>query len=124
MLQGDADPEMFHQTNLTAYDGTHSLLSDLLDDTFNLYQTYFNLPVQSMDMDKLGQFMLNNQAVDNAGIVATVNNGSSRTLTLTVTNPANIPVTGLQSTGAESYGTQFISHVPMTAGKTLTQPAP
>lgn len=124
MMQGDADPEMNHQTNLKAYDGTHSLLSDLLDDTFNLYQSYFNLPVKSMSLDQLGQFMLNNLAVDNSGVVGTVNTGSSRTLTLTVTNPATIPVTGLQSAGAEQYGTQAISHVPLTAGETLTQPAP
>jgi hypothetical protein len=31
MLNGDIDPEMFHQPNLFAYDGTHSLLSDLSD---------------------------------------------------------------------------------------------
>jgi len=124
MMQGDADPEMFHQTNLKSYNGTNSLLSDLIENTFASYQNYFNLPVKSMSLDQLGLFMLNNKAVDNAGIVATVNNGAPRTLTLTVTNPATIPVTGLQSTGAESYGTQSISHVPMTAGKTLTQPAP
>lgn len=126
MLQGDADPEMFHQTNLMAYDGTHSLLSDLLDDTFTMYQSYFNLPVQSVDMDKLGQFMLNNLAIDQSGVIGTVNNGSSRTVTLTVTNPATIPVTGLSSTDPatgtlpETYGGQSISHVTMTAGETLT----
>ena len=124
MLQGDADPEMFHQTNLTAYDGTHSLLSDLLDDTFTLYQRYFNLPVQSMSLDQMGQWMLNSSATDNSGIAGTFNNGSSHSVTLTVTNAATIPVTGLQSASAEQYGGQFISHVPMTAGETLTQPAP
>ena len=124
MMQGDADPEMFHQTDLKAYDGTNSLLSDLLGETFNYYQTFFKLPVKSMSLDGLAQFMLNNRAIDNSGLVGTVNNGSSRTVTLTVTNPATIPVTGLSSAGAEQYGTQVISHVPMTAGETLTQPAP
>jgi hypothetical protein len=124
MLQGDADPEMFHQTNLKAYDSTHSVLSNLLEDTFSLYQTYFTLPMQSMDEDKLGQFMLNNLAVDNSGVIATVNNGASRTITLKVVNAATIPVTGLQSSGAEAYGGQYISHTPMTAGETLTQPVP
>jgi len=68
--------------------------------------------------------MLNNLAVNNSGVIATVNNGSSRTITLKVVNAATIPVTGLQSSGAESYGGQYISHIPMTAGETLTQPVP
>lgn len=133
MMQGDADPEMFHQTNLTAYDGTHSLLSDLLDETFNLYQSYLNLPVRSMDMDAIAQYMLNNQAfapIDPStgtpswNVSGTVNNGSSRTLTLSVTHTAIIPVTGLQNSGSETYGSQVISHVQMAAGSTLTQAAP
>ena len=32
MLKGDMDPEMFHQPNLHAYDGTHSILGDLYDE--------------------------------------------------------------------------------------------
>jgi len=124
MLEGDADPQMFHQTNLSSYDGTHSLLSDLLDDTFKNYLSYFNLPVRSMSLDTLGQFMLNNQAMDTSGIVGTINNGSSRTITLTVAQPATIPVTGLQSTGAELYGGQSISHVALTAREILTLRAP
>jgi hypothetical protein len=124
MLQGDADPEMFHQTNLSAYDGVHSVFSDLVDDTFTLYQTYFNLPVQSLDEDQLGQFMLNHRDVNNSGLVATLNNGQSRTITFTVQNGATIPVTGLVSAGAENYGGQYISHINLTAGQTVTIPAP
>ena len=37
MLMGDMDPQMFHQSNLHAYDGTHSLLGDLYDATFTTY---------------------------------------------------------------------------------------
>src|SRR5206468_2897952 len=33
LLKGDIDPLMFHQPNLRAYDGTHTLLGDLLDAT-------------------------------------------------------------------------------------------
>ena len=32
MLVGNIDPEMFHQPNLHAYDGTHTLLGDLTDE--------------------------------------------------------------------------------------------
>jgi hypothetical protein len=124
MLQGDADPEMFHQTNLAAYDGTHSVLSDLLDDTFNLYKSYFNLPVMSVGEDQLGQFMLNNLALKNSGLAATVNNGASRTVTLSVQNAATIPVTGLSGADAEMYGGQSISHIAVPAQQTLTVPAP
>lgn len=125
MLQGDADPEMFHQTNLAAYDNVHvhSVLSDLLDDTFTQYQSYFNLPVKSVDEDQLGQFMLNNLALKNS-VRATVNNSAARTITITVQNAATVPVTGLQSAGAESYGGQSISHIPLTAGQTVTVQAP
>ena len=50
MLQGDMDPLMFHQTNMEAYDGTHSLLSDLLDATLAKYNSLFTLPVLSPPM--------------------------------------------------------------------------
>src|SRR5262249_40835843 len=33
LLKGDIDPLMFHQPNMRAYDGTHTLLGDLLDAT-------------------------------------------------------------------------------------------
>ncbi len=124
MLRGDADPEMFHQTNLAAYDGVHSLLGDLLDNTFSQYESFFNLPVRTLDQAQLGTFMLNNQAVHDSAVVSTINNGISRTITISVQHPATIPVTGLSTQGAETYGGQSISHLNLGAGETVTVPAP
>jgi hypothetical protein len=36
---------------------------------------------------------------------------------------AIIPITGLNSTGAEVYGGQYISHISITPGQTVTLPA-
>src|SRR6202012_451636 len=47
MLKGDMDPQMFHQPNLHAYDGTHSMISDTYDMTFSKYKALYNLPVLS-----------------------------------------------------------------------------
>ncbi|MEO7020042.1 MAG: hypothetical protein ABI234_07835, partial [Ktedonobacteraceae bacterium] len=45
MLKGELDPWMFHQPNMRAYDGVHTLLSDLLGLTLQKYQQYYNLPI-------------------------------------------------------------------------------
>jgi len=41
------------------------------------------------------------------------------TITLTATKAAVIPVTGLTSSGAESYGGQWISHIALAAGQSV-----
>ena len=38
---------MFHQTNLAAYDGVHTLLTDLLDRTLAKYSGYVTVPIVS-----------------------------------------------------------------------------
>ena len=38
-----------------AYDSTHSLLSDLLDFTFEKYKRVANAPIRSPTMDELGE---------------------------------------------------------------------
>ncbi len=125
MLKGDIDPWMFHQPNLRAYDGTHSLLGDLLDRTFAKYASYFNLPVVSPTMDALGVRVANRMAYNASGVKATVN--PDKTITVTVTKAATVPVTGLKvsattTTSNESYGGQNIASIKLTAGQTITLP--
>ena len=58
MLDGNADPWMFHQANTRNYDGAgHSLLTDLMDATFSKYAAVMTLPIVSPTMDDLaGRF--------------------------------------------------------------------
>ena len=125
MLKGDMDPEMFHQPNLRAYDGTHSLIGDLYDETFTAYQSLFNLPVLSPTLDQLALSMQARDQYNKSGATASLVAGSSIKVTVpagAAVTSAAIPVTGLYSAGAEVYGGQNISHVTVNAGQTVTLP--
>ncbi len=118
VLRGDMDPWMFHETNLRAYDGTHTLLGDLLDRVLDKYDGLFLLPVLSLTMDDLGMRMANRMAYSGAGVTASVVPGES--ITISSQQQAIVPVTGLQIGGVESYGGQYISHLALNAGETVT----
>jgi len=130
MLIGDIDPQMFHQNNLHDYDGQgHSLLSDAYDQTFSKYERVYNLPVLSPTLDQLGQNMQNRNAYNLSTATASLTGLAGSNLTISITVPATatvpsatIPVTGLYTVGAESYGGQQISHVPVSRGLTITLP--
>ncbi len=125
LLKGDVDPWMFHQPNLRAYDGTHSLLGDLLDATLARYNTYFTLPVLSPTMDALATLVTNrmqyNGSGANANIVPTPSGPAS--ITVKTVKAATVPVTGLATSGAEVYGAQYISHLNLGAGQSVTYSA-
>src|SRR2546423_3137270 len=130
MLIGDMDPEMFHQNNLHDYDGQgHSLLSDSYDQTFAKYERLYKLPVVSPTLDQLGQNMQNRNAYNLSTATASLTSASGSNLTISITVPATatvasaiIPITGLYSAGAEPYGGQYISHVQVSRGQTITLP--
>jgi hypothetical protein len=122
MLKGELDPWMFHQPNLRAYDGTHSLLGDLLSLTLQKYQQYYNLPIVSPTMDQLGMTMAQRMQYNLAGVTASLNAGGT-TITITAQKAARVPVTGLVTLGAsssESYGGQTISYINLAAGQSVT----
>jgi hypothetical protein len=120
MVKGSNDPWMFHQANTRNYDGAgHSLLSDLLDETFAKYAALMTFPIVSPTMDDLAGRVRNRMALDASGVVATVNDGS---LTVTVAHAATVPITGLCTPGAESYAGQTISYVVLGDGQTATYP--
>jgi hypothetical protein len=130
MLMGDMDPEMFHQPNLHDYDGQgHSLLSDTYDQTFSKYQQLFKRGVVSLTLDQLGQAMQNRNTYNLSTATASLTSTSGSNVTISITVPATaavpsatIPVTGLFTVGAEAYGGQYISHVPVSRGQTLILP--
>jgi hypothetical protein len=115
MLRWDLDPVMFHQPNLAAYDGTHSLLGDLLNLTFQKYMSAYSLPVRNIPESKVGELMTARMTYNASGASATLTPCSG--ITLTTANAANVPITGVSVNGkiaanaSETYGGQLISTI-------------
>ena len=119
MLNGNNDPWMFHQANTRDYDGAgHSLLTDLMDAAFAKYRAVATLPIVSPVMDDLAARVRNRMVFNASGVVATVQAGTS--MTVSVNNAATVPVTGLCTTGAETYANQTISYLTLAAGQSVT----
>jgi hypothetical protein len=137
MLIGDMDPEMFHQPDLHFSINTApgmpstnmaaSLLTDTYNQTFSLYKQVYNLPVLSPSLDQLGRAMQNRNAFNLSNVMASITRGQNTTISVTMPSgtsvpSATIPITGLNSTGAEVYGGQFISHLSISSGQTVVLP--
>ncbi|MBI3475628.1 MAG: choice-of-anchor D domain-containing protein [Acidobacteria bacterium] len=122
MLRGDMDPEMFHQPNLQAYNGTNSLLGDLVDMTFTKYTDFVNFPILSPPEDAIGTEMANRSKYNLAGVSASFI--PHQRIMVTAQQTTNVPVTGLPSVGAENYGGQTITHIALIGGQTVTLPVP
>ena len=129
LLIGANRPLMFHQTNLTAYDGVHSLFSDLMDATMAKYSALVNVPIVSPTEDGLGvkqaMRMAYNDAWKNGGLSGSFVPGVS--ITLTAQKAVTVPVTGLKAMASptvttENYGGQHISYVTLAAGQSVTLP--
>jgi hypothetical protein len=121
MLKWDIDPLMFHIPNVSAYDGVHSLLGDLIDRTLTKYRSVIKLPIRNMTEHAVGLTMTDRMNFDRSGVSASLVPCTS--VTLTATRAAKIPFTGVRfGTGAEVYGGQNISHVTLAAGQTVTIP--
>lgn len=119
MLRGEIDPWMFHQSNLRAYDGVHTLLGDLLDRVLQKYSALFVLPLRSPSLATLGELtrarMRYNTSAARASFAP-----QAGTITITATRQAVVPVTGLCTSSSETYGGQCISHIPLSAGQSVT----
>src|SRR2546430_11134235 len=92
------------------------------------YTTLFR-SVVSPTLDQLGQNMQNRNAYNLSTATASLTSASGSNLTISITVPATatvpsaiIPITGLYSAGAEPYGGQYISHVQVSRGQTITLP--
>jgi len=118
LMRGENDPWMFHQPNLVAYDGRHSLLSDLLDATLAKYNGYFALPIQSPSMDQLGARVADRMAWLGANVSATLQADGS--IAFASDKTVTVPVTGANIAAAEIYAGQPIASVKVPAGKLVT----
>ncbi|HEX7622906.1 MAG TPA: hypothetical protein VF400_04985 [Anaeromyxobacteraceae bacterium] len=124
MLQGDIDPHMYHESNLRAYDGTHSNLSDLIDATIQKFRAISALPIESPDLLVAGARMKANGALLASNLTATLAPGTG--ITFTSSTPLSVPVSVPQKTpgvcpaGADVYGTKCIVTVSVPAGAPAT----
>lgn len=120
MLRGDLDPQMYHQPNLRAYDGVHSLLGDLHDLAIQKFRRHSKLPIHSPEMHVAGARMASTMERDAAGATGRLAPGQSVTLTSPVT--VTFPVSGVCTTGSERYFGKCITTVQVPAGQTVTLP--
>jgi hypothetical protein len=122
MMQGEIDPHMYHQPNARAYDGVHTLLGDLHDMAIQKYRKYSTLPIQGPEMQVAGARMANTMARNGSGLSAAITPGTS----VTFSSPADVQfaLSGVCSTGSESYSGKCITTVNVTAGSTVTMPIP
>ncbi|MEZ4869976.1 MAG: hypothetical protein R3C14_52095 [Caldilineaceae bacterium] len=115
LLHFDIDPLMFHQANLRAYDGVHSLLAHLIDKVVVKYNAlYGDVPIVCCSMEDIGVAMLRRAAYNAATIEATLTVGCG--LTLTADRDVTVPVTGISTReGSEWYAGQSIACVALSA---------
>ena len=113
LLRWDLDPWMFHQANLRAYNGSNSLLGDLLDATFAKYAAVYNLPVRNLGEHDVGVLMARRMTYDGSGVSGVLVPCVS--LTLSSPRAAVVPVTGVAAESTEVYGGQSISHIELAA---------
>lgn len=115
LLTYDARPLMFHGANLRAYDGTHSLLGDLIDATLAKYNTYYkSLPIRSPHLKTIGGLMKQRQLINESAVVGKIKPGVGIVLSASRNDgqPVVVPLTGLSfGSSTESYGGQTTSFV-------------
>jgi hypothetical protein len=111
MLASDMDPLMFHQANLRAFDGKHSLLSLLIDRAIALYNTFCcDLPIISLGMSEIGHLMEMHALAQEAQIHAMLTVGSG--LEIRSDRELMLPLTGAAVRGrSEIYAGQFFSKI-------------
>jgi hypothetical protein len=122
MLRGEIDPHMYHQPNLRLYDGTHSMLSDLLDAALLKFRASSTLPLSSPDLATAGVRMK----------VTSIRNATSFTayrtpgVGVTLSSPValQVSVSGVCTTGSEVYAGKCITTVDLAPGIPVTLPAP
>jgi hypothetical protein len=118
MLRGDIDPQMYHQANLRAYDGSHSLLSDLHDRALGKLRQYSTLPVESPDLVRVGTKMANTMARNASGLSAQLQPGVAITLASPVA--VTVVVSGVcQTLGSDVYAGKCITTLNVPAGGTV-----
>jgi hypothetical protein len=125
-LRGDLNPLMFHTPNVRAYNGSRSVLTDLVDTALAKYKALVKTPIRTLSFKQAGLLMQARGAYDAAGVTASVTPCTS--ITLRATKAATVPLSGVSyqasNSTVENYGGQVISHVRLAAGQTVTIPLP
>lgn len=119
-LRGDIDAQMYHQANMRAYDGVHSLLSDLHNAALTKIRDYSSLPLESPSMVKVGQKMANTMARnETSGFSAVLRPGQSIVLSSPVA--LQVVVSGVcQLLGSEVYAGKCIATLNVPAGGSVS----
>lgn len=120
LLKGELAPWMFHQPNLRFFAKEHSLLTDLLDRTFEKYESIYSLPLFSPPMDELGDHAARRLAYSEAQVSARIVPGKA--LVLSATQDVVVPVTGVDLSCSESYDNEVNVFVKLKAGQTVSVP--
>ena len=120
MLLGDTNPWMFHVANMRAYDGVHSILSDVLDAVFTKFQNAVTLPVLTPPMQVVGETVAARMAY-NAAAINSWRVGNDF-LVLIADRAVTVPVTGLNHTSSIQYGGQPIAFVALAANQPTVLP--
>lgn len=121
LLKWDIDPLMFHIPNVRAYDGSHSLLGDLIDATFAKYRAMVKLPIRNQTQHAVGLKMASRMSFDLSGTTASLKPCVS--VTVTALQATKVPITGVAfGTSREVYGGQNISYVSLAAGQSAVIP--
>jgi hypothetical protein len=122
MLRGEIDPQMYHQPNVRAYDGVHSLLSDLHDAAIQKLRRYSKLPIVSPEMHVAGKRIADVMARNAANIIGRLEPGSRVTLTNNSTRAVDVALSGVCTSSGERYFGKCISKVRAPAGQTVAVP--
>lgn len=120
LLKGELAPWMFHQANLRDYAKERSLLTDLLDRTFEKYRALYKLPLLSPPMDVLGQHAERRLAYSEAQVSTRLLPGQA--LLLTSSKDIVVPVTGATLSCSERYGSEATSFIQLRAGQEVRVP--
>ncbi len=128
LLSFDIRPVMFHQPNMCAYDGTSSLLGDLINKTIAKYSAISVLPPKSRQQRQIGNLM--DQRMKLAAAMASTNGEpftakivfGATTSSIVLTNPRNevlvAPITGVSAgpnASKETLGGQTTSRISVPA---------
>ena len=120
MLMYEVYPLGFHNSNVIAYDGTNSLMTDLFNATIQKYEQLYTLPIVTLTTQRdMAPLLLNRASYNNSGVTGVYTPGVS--VVLTSPNAGVIPVTGAcaQAT-CPTYGGQIQDSVSMAAGSSVT----
>lgn len=127
LLDFSINATMFHMNNLIVYTTTYTstILADFVESLYSKYNALYNnsVPILSLRTQDIGAKMWERMAYDASGVSAVWTCGDA--ITLTVTNTARIPITGINSPLAvytETYAGQVISYFDMEAGDSLFIP--